>query len=65
MIEDERSLLSIDEFRRLFYTYFKGEARADIIFEQMLPCLIMYEMPNKEVSATEPTSGDYKTRVSI
>ena len=47
MIEDERSLLSIEEFRRLFYTYFKGEASADIIFQQMLPCLVMYELPNK------------------
>ena len=25
MIDDEKSLISVDEFRKLFFTYFKGE----------------------------------------
>lgn len=37
MIEDEKSLISIEEFRRLFFTYFKSENKAGIIYEKMLP----------------------------
>ncbi len=33
MIEDEKCLISIDEFRKLFFTYFKGEEAADVIFD--------------------------------
>ena len=29
LIEDEQSLIGTEEFRKLFFTYFKGEPRAE------------------------------------
>ena len=43
MIEDEKSHISIDEFRKLFFTYFKGESKAEIVFEKLLPCIMVFE----------------------
>lgn len=43
MIEDDKSLISIDEFRRMFFTFFKGEAKAGLIFDQLLPFITVYE----------------------
>ena len=37
MIEDEKSLISIEEFRKLFFTYFKGESKANLLYEKLLP----------------------------
>ena len=33
MIDDEKSLISIEEFKKIFFTYFKGEAKASGIYE--------------------------------
>ena len=37
MIEDEKSLISIEEFRKMFFTYFKGEYKAGLLYEKVLP----------------------------
>ena len=37
MIEDEKSLIQIDDFRKLFFTYFKGETKASLLYEKLLP----------------------------
>ena len=37
MIEDEKALISIEEFRKMFFTFFKGEDKASIIYEKLLP----------------------------
>ena len=39
MIDDEKSLISIDEFRKMFFTYFKSESKAqtNVMFEKLLP----------------------------
>ena len=33
MISDEKSLISVDEFRTIFFTYFKGEFKASYLYE--------------------------------
>ena len=43
MIESETSLIRIDEFRRLFFTYFKGEAKANLVYEKLLPFITVIE----------------------
>lgn len=43
MIEDEKSLISIEEFRKMFFTYFKGEVKADLIYEKLLPFIVVWE----------------------
>ena len=37
MIESETSQIGISEFRRMFFTYFKGEAKANLVYEKLLP----------------------------
>ena len=43
MIEDEKSLISIDEFRKMFFTYFKGEFKAQLLYEKLLPFITVWE----------------------
>ena len=64
MIEDERSLISIEEFRKLFVTYFKGEVKASIIYEKLLTCIKVYEQGD-ELLEQPPQEGEYETKVSI
>ena len=42
MIADEKSLISVDEFRKLFFTYFKGEEKCNTIYEKLLSCIQVY-----------------------
>ena len=37
MIESETSLIRLDEFRKIFFAYFKGEAKANLVYEKLLP----------------------------
>ena len=47
MIEDEKSLISIEEFRKMFFTFFKGEFKAKILYEKLLPYMVVYNMGDK------------------
>ena len=42
MIEDEKSLIQIDDFRKLFFTYFKGEVKASLLYEKLLPFITVW-----------------------
>lgn len=44
MIEDEKSLISIEEFRKMFFTYFKGEYKAGLLYEKVLPFITVWEI---------------------
>ena len=70
LIDDERSLISIQEFKKLFYMYFKGgESKSAKIYAKLLPFITSYlvddeikdEMP-AEVEGVRPT---FETMVSI
>lgn len=37
MIEDEKALIQVEEFRKMFFTFFKGEAKASSIYDKLLP----------------------------
>ena len=43
MIEDEKSLISIEEFRKMFFTFFKGEFKAQLLYEKLLPFITVWE----------------------
>ena len=47
MIEDEKSLISIPDFKRMYAMYFKAEAKADIIYNKLLPFITVYQMKNE------------------
>ena len=59
MIEDEKSLIAVDEFRKLFFMYFKGESKANLIYEKLLPHIIVWNVGDKVFnSPTEMDSSD-------
>lgn len=43
MIEDEKSLIEIEEFRKMFFTYFKGEFKAALLYEKLLPFITVWQ----------------------
>lgn len=44
MIDDEKSLISIEEFRKMFFTFFKGEFKAKLLYEKLLPFVIVWNI---------------------
>ena len=64
LIDDERSLISVPEFKQIFYMYFKGEDKASLIYDKFLPQIKCY-LANDEVHDIEPQDGNYETMVSI
>ena len=44
LIEDEKSLIGIPEYKRMFQMYFKAEKKAAIIYDKMLPFITVYEV---------------------
>ena len=71
MIEDEKSLISIEEFRKMFFTFFKGELKASILYEKLLPYMIVYNVGDKvfndlsEINRTELQGVEPEKMVSI
>lgn len=55
MIEDEKSLIQIDDFRKLFFTYFKGELKANLLYEKLLPFITVMSMPSDDTE--QPSSS--------
>ena len=37
MIEDDRGLVSPKDFKKMFFTFFKGDAQAKMIYEMLAP----------------------------
>lgn len=69
MIEDERSLISVSEFKHIFFMYFKGEQKAVVIYEKLFPYIKCY-LCNEEVVEIEPQAVNgvvpkYEMMVSI
>ena len=43
MIEDEKALIQVEEFRKMFFTFFKRENKASSIYEKLLPQIIIID----------------------
>lgn len=50
MIESETSLIRMDEFRKIFFTYFKGEAKANLVYEKLLPFITVIDSDAESMS---------------
>ena len=37
MIEDDRGLVNPKDFKKMFFTFFKGDAQAKMIYEMLAP----------------------------
>lgn len=66
MIEDEKSLISIPEFKRMFAMYFKAETKAELIYNKLLPHITCYHI-NNEVYDEIPheLSGERSTKKMV
>ena len=65
-IDDEKSLLEVDQFKKMFNTYFKADSKADIIYEDLLPCILVWYNPKtEEVFDSQKAGADCEARVSI
>jgi len=42
MIEDERGLVTINQFRKMFFTYFKGETSAYQVYDMLEPAVSVH-----------------------
>jgi len=59
MIDDEKSLISIEEFRKMFFTFFKGEFKASLLYEKLLPFVIVWNIGDHVFEdPSEMTSSD-------
>lgn len=73
LIEDEKSLISIEEFRKMFFTYFKGEYKAGILYDKVLPFITVWEidgdvvedLANKDSSQAEKVVSVQKLSIFI
>ena len=51
LIDNEESLISGEEFKKLFFTYFRGEPKADQLYGTLLPFIAVNEaQPASDVS---------------
>lgn len=48
MIEDERGIIEVADFTRMWFTFFKGESHAKIIYEMLLPTVTIV-LSNDEI----------------
>lgn len=47
MIEDERGLVTISQFRKMFFTYFKGEVSAYQVYDMLESAVsVHYDLKN-------------------
>ena len=67
MIEDERGLVSVEIFRKMFFTFFKGEQFAYKIYELLLPLIVVCYDEVKDVVMEEcsPNDARFKPIVRI
>ena len=51
LIDNEESLISGEEFKKIFFTYFRGEAKAEQLYNSVLPFVTFDETkPDSDVS---------------
>ncbi len=42
MIDDEKGLVSTETFRKMFFTFFKGEKAAHQVYDMLVPCITVF-----------------------
>lgn len=67
MIEDEKGFVSPDIFKKMFFTYFKGERYAYQVFEMLLPVVSEHydEQSDQIFSAEDPRANESNKVVQI
>lgn len=58
MIEDDRALIGPDEFRKLFFTFFKGDEKATIVYGKLIPHILVYVDGEETILDKQPCHED-------
>ena len=67
MIEDERGLVSCEIFRKMFFTFFKGEKHAYQVYEMLTPIISVFydEEKDKILEEADPRATETKKMIRI
>ena len=67
MIEDENGIVQIEVFKRMFFTFFKGERTAYQVYEMLLPVISEHfdETNNCKIERTDPKASEQNKVVKI
>lgn len=67
MIEDELGLVSPDVFKKMFFTYFKGEKYAYQVYEMLLPAITEHfdQESNHFIEENDPKATEQNKTVRI
>ena len=58
LIEDERGIVAPEIFKRMFFTFFKGEKHANLIYEMLEPLVCLHIDEETELSEDDPRATD-------
>lgn len=58
LIEDERGIVSPEIFKRMFFTFFKGEKHANQIYEMLEPLVCLHFDEDTVLSEDDPKATD-------
>lgn len=65
MIDDEQGVCSVEIFKQLFFTYFKGEPSANQVYEMLLPLVTTYFDEGTKTLSEKQNAAESLTRVVL
>jgi hypothetical protein len=67
MIEDEKGLVQCDTFKKMFFTFFKGERSAYQVYEMLVPIVTCFydEQTDTMLDPEDSRATDATMQVSI
>jgi len=67
LIEDENGIVQIEVFKRMFFTFFKGERFAYQVYDMLLPVISEHfdEINNCKIDETDPKANEQNKFVKI
>lgn len=65
MIEDERGHVSPEVFKKMFFTFFKGEKYAYQVYEMLHPIVSEHFLEDKMLAKNDPRCNDDNKMVVI
>jgi hypothetical protein len=67
MITDEKGIVETYVFKKLFFTYFTNDKRANVIYEMLRPAVSIYwdAANNKQIDASDPRASEADQFIKI
>ena len=67
MIQDERGLVDVETFKKMFFTFFKGERGANQIYEMLQPAVSVHWdlVSDKQIKSSDPLANQCNKFIKI